>query len=292
VRIHINSADSQPCPLRSALERGRLLFCTFFIVGNQQMFAQPTLAIPEPGYAMYGTLTNAGAQATPPTLSVSWRIVSGGETVTNLATLVNVNGQSFYLALVPFETRSIPGLAPLPATPNTLELLPTGAAYTRSATVNGTAATLIGPASFTFGPADRGRVDRVDLLVNLPPATFAQWLASYGLPTNSLPTADPTGKGMTLWDDFIAGTNPTNAASLFQMQTNVKPLLQGGQFAGITIQWDSVAGKTYTVYRSLNLGQTFQPVQTNVAATVPLNSFSDGTATGPGPYFYRIQVHP
>jgi len=193
---------------------------------------------------------------------------------------------------VPFETRSIAGVATLPETANTLELTAAGATYTRSATVNGVAATLLGSTNFTFGPADRGRVDRVDLQVNLAVSTFAQWLAYYGLPPNSATNSDPTHKGMTLWEDYIAGTDPTNPNSLFKMEINAKPLLLGGQLAGITIQWDSVAGKTYGVYRSLSLGQTFQAVQTNVTATAPVNSFPDNTASGPGPYFYRIQVNP
>lgn len=116
--------------------------------------------------------------------------------------------------------------------------------------------------------------------------------SAYGLPVNSDPNSDPTHKGMTLHQDYVAGTDPTNPNSLFKMEVNAKPLLHAGQFAGITVQWDSVAGKTYSVYRSVNLGQTFQAVQTNVTATDPLNSFPDTTATGPGPYFYRIQVNP
>ena len=45
--------------------------------------------------------------------------------------------------------------------------------------------------AFTFGPADRGRVKRVDLALS-PPPTFAQRLVSYGLSADSVPNSDPT----------------------------------------------------------------------------------------------------
>lgn len=48
----------------------------------------------------------------------------------------------------------------------------------RSATVSGTNATLRGPSNpgaFTFAIAYRGRIERLDLVANVPPETFVEW---------------------------------------------------------------------------------------------------------------------
>ncbi len=59
------------------------------------------------------------------------------------------------------------------------------------------------------------------------------------------------------------------------------------------VQWPSVAGCCYRLERSANLlsRPAFDViVRTNIPATPPLNTETDATATGPGPYFYRVGV--
>jgi hypothetical protein len=241
--------------------------------------------IPEPGLVMYGAVTNANGAVPPTGAAAAWRITTGASVVTNAATAVNVNGQSFYVFQVPFETRSIAGLPAFTPSPNTFELVATSNSYTRSATVNGIAATVVGSTSFAFGAADRGRVERVDLLVNIPGNTFADWLASHGLPANTDPNADPLHKGMTYYQQYIAGTDPRDPNSVFKL-IGIKP----GQPSGIVIQWDSVAGKAYNILRS-TLGPTnFTLVSSNLPGTGGITSFQDPTAAGQGPYFYRLDV--
>jgi hypothetical protein len=196
-----------------------------------------------------------------------------------------VNGQGFYVLRVPFETRTIPGTPAFTATPNTLELTSGSTTYTRSATVNGTNATLLGPAAFTFGAADRGRVERLDLQVNLPPESFAEWALRTLGTTNVSQNADPLGKGMTYYQQYIAGTDPLDPNSVFKF-INIQP----AQPSGIVIQWSSVAGKSYSVLRSGRAGANYTAIATGLSTTNTLSSYRDASATGPGPYFYRLTV--
>ena len=53
----------------------------------------------------------------------------------------------------------------------------------------------------------------------------------------------PDGTGMTTLQDYIAGTNPTNPASVFQVLV-APPVAPGGN---VTLVWAALAGRTYTV---------------------------------------------
>ena len=226
--------------------------------------------IPEPGLVMYGTVTNANGAMPILQGSVQWSVSGGGSSTTVPSFLVNVNGQYFYIARVPFETRSVSGEAFTP-TPNTLPLTAATTTFNRSAWVLGTNASMVAP-TFNFGLADRGRAERVDLRVNLTVD----------------PGLDSDGDGMPDWAEALAGTNPNDANSVLRLSADVQ-LAQGG---GLVIKWSSVAGKTYSVQRSSNLTQSFTSLAANIPATVPLNQFTDHAATNAGPYFYRIQITP
>ena len=100
------------------------------------------------------------------------------------------------------------------------------------------------------------------------------------------PGADPDGDGLTNQAEFIAETNPTDAASLLKIQS----VSQNG--SGSTITWQSVAGKKYQVFSRADLsGATWQNVGGLVTATGATQSFLDATATS-GLRFYRVQVLP
>jgi hypothetical protein len=243
--------------------------------------------IPEPGLAMFGTVINTNGSFPALGSGVVWYVEGGADTVTVPATLISVNGQIFYLALVPFETRAIGGVPTFSAGSNTLELTATSGTYTRSATVNGTNAVLQGTNTFTFGPGDRGRAERLDLMVNLPHETFSEWAwRIFGI-TNIDANADPLHKGMTYYQQYIAGTDPLDPNSVFKL-ISILP----SQTSGIIVQWDSVPGKSYDVQRSAIVATNYIPMVTNLLATDTITSFQDSTANGLGPYFYRIQVHP
>lgn len=239
--------------------------------------------LPEPGLAMYGSYCGSGI----PT-SVTWQVSFGTNTVQVSSTLVVVNGQYWYVARVPFETLSLGGTPMFSPLPDTLELNQSPVTYTRSVIINGTNGVVVNSIrgagnSFSFGAADRGRFDRVD--ITLPTSqTFAQWLAQYGLPPNSDPNSDPLGKGITLGQEFIAGINPTDPASALVFGS-ILPTPQG-----ISLVWPSAQGRTYTLSRSTNLTAAFVPIRGPIAATPPTNTVVDQEAVGPGPYFYRLNV--
>lgn len=56
----------------------------------------------------------------------------------------------------------------------------------------------------------------------------------------------------------------------------------------VNVSWNSTAGQTYTVYRSMDLNAGFTVFQDNVAATPPVNTITDGMTNGAA--FYIIAV--
>jgi hypothetical protein len=238
---------------------------------------------------MYGAISNSTGGLNTAAANLIWRISSTSASISVNSATVNVNGQNLYVATVPFETRSTGGVPIGVATPNTLPLSSTPTTYTRLATVNGTNATIVYASSgssntFTFGPADRGRIERLDLDVS-PPQTFAQWLAQYGLPANSNPNSDPTHKGMTLMQQFIAGLNPNDTNSLFEF-VGIQAVANGFQ-----VQWSSETNKSYTLQQGTSLNGPFTALQTDIVGTPGTNTFTIPMPTNGAALFFRVLVN-
>ena len=112
------------------------------------------------------------------------------------------------------------------------------------------------------------------------------WAQQYGLSTDGL--IDSDGDGMNNWQEWIAGTNPTNAASL------LKILSVSNSVSGTTVTWQSVSGKTYFLQRSTNL--LAQPAFSTISGSIyvfgqtGVTSYKDIGAVGFGPFFYRVGV--
>ena len=246
--------------------------------------AQP--ALPEPPVIFFGKVTPA--TPAPDLTTVSFTLTSNSETVTTAtpARVVTVEGASWFIVSIPFESRTVSGSPTLVSTPGTLALTVANTTYTVTAKVGTATATV--PTSKTtliYGVPTQGLIDRID--INLGGDTFAQWsLRLFGSLVSQ--TADADGDGRTNYEEYLAGTDPQNANSRLTVKT-VAPLPGGG----LTLTWDTVVGRTYSVERSSSLAPNqWITLQSNVAGDGTIISCTDtnpGTATR---LFYRVAVTP
>ncbi len=110
-----------------------------------------------------------------------------------------------------------------------------------------------------------------------PPAPYA-WLDQYGLVSGgnyeAAAASDSDNDGLTAAKEYVAGTVPTNAASVFKSRV----VKSGGQ---LRLQWTpdltgAVPARVYSVYGKSGLASGFSVVSNNIpaGATVPLQSLT------------------
>ena len=110
------------------------------------------------------------------------------------------------------------------------------------------------------------------------------WAQQYGLATDGLEdNADADGDGMSNWQEWKAGTIPTNVASVLLMAAT------SNSISGVTVTWQSVSGVTYYIQSSTNLPD-FTSIKSNLVGQAGTTSYNDTTATVSGPCFYRVGV--
>jgi subtilisin family serine protease len=101
-------------------------------------------------------------------------------------------------------------------------------------------------------------------------------------------TADADHDGASNLAEWLAGTNPTNAASCLRL---LAP--SATATSGIVLHWPSVAGKTYRLERATNLLAGFNTVvRSNISATPPTNSEPDTAVLPDKARYYRVLVEP
>jgi hypothetical protein len=109
-----------------------------------------------------------------------------------------------------------------------------------------------------------------------------EWLALYGL-TNGGATfdlaavADTDTDGLQAWQEYIAGTVPTNSASTLRVVENPRNVLN----------WSTVSGRVYSVYWSTNLVSGFQALNTSVP--YPQRSYTN-TSPDSRVNYYQVKV--
>ncbi len=110
-----------------------------------------------------------------------------------------------------------------------------------------------------------------------------------GTLTNMHAATDLDGDGLLDLQEYIASTDPTNAASRFRVRGFQQRAQSQDHFV---LTWDSVSGRVYTVYWGTNLAQTsdFEHRAADVPAVPPRNTWTDSTHSAEQSGYYRIDV--
>jgi hypothetical protein len=99
--------------------------------------------------------------------------------------------------------------------------------------------------------------------------------------------ADADGDGASNWQEYVAGTDPTDPKSVLRVSTDQAV---GQQSQDCVVHWPSVAGKQYIIERSASL---FGPVWTPISTvTGSGNDMEFHDTTGGSVRFYRVHVTP
>jgi hypothetical protein len=112
------------------------------------------------------------------------------------------------------------------------------------------------------------------------------WLQQYALPMDgTADSVDADNDGMNTWQEWIAGTDPTNRLSVLKM------LAPSNNLSGVTVSWQSVSGKSYYLQAGIDLmAPGLFSIQSNIVGQAGITSFTDTNAYRAGPYFYRVGV--
>jgi hypothetical protein len=114
---------------------------------------------------------------------------------------------------------------------------------------------------------------------------FYNWLQTYNLSTSASSVyLDSDGDGMNNWEEWVCGTNPTNALSVLRMVSALPTS------TNVTVTWQSVAGVNYFLERSADPAAPFTLLATNILGQAGTTSYADTNAAGKGPFFYRVGV--
>jgi hypothetical protein len=134
-------------------------------------------------------------------------------------------------------------------------------------------------------PLDDIRIDIVSTLGDLLATAYANWLTTYYGTTNVDDTQMAASGLHTIREAYVAGLNPTNAASQFVVSG------VGMAVSSMELHWDSVSGRLYNVYWSSNLldgVSGFRLIGSNIPWTA--NGFTDTVHNAENTGYYRIEV--
>lgn len=251
--------------------------------------------IPEPDLVWYGQVMHSSGGATVRVTSgtLAWRIepLAGGPAITLFTALTNINNQFSFVLRVPCESPE-PGVT---ASTNVVNLTAPAGRYRRlTVSLDGQPLSLISAAG-EIAPSflDRGRSERVDLRLGTAPADTDGdgladlWEIQHFGNLSASATGDPDGDGVDNLREYRAGTNPTDPLSRFELVDISKVP------AGIAIRWTSQPDHSYRVRRAASLLASpaeYIAIQSNIAATPPMNQFIDTTANSAPQFFYRIEI--
>lgn len=268
--------------------------------------------VPEPGLVIWGSVVNQNNPVQPITISsAAWSVTDGVKTAVYSSAsrpptrIVSVNGQSFYVLQIPFDTRQIGTITladPASVGINSFALQSASPpTYTLTPTINGALATVRSidgaPASGTnmpvagFTSATRGRVIRVDLGIVPTVEDYTAWATRlFGNPNlpAAAPTADPDGDGMSNLDEYLAGNDPNDQKSALRI---LQLTIQGHPPQAL-LGWQSAPKHSYIIEAAAGpegpwneLGAPITGVGAAAQANVDL-------ADGDNQRFFRIRLVP
>jgi hypothetical protein len=152
-----------------------------------------------------------------------------------------------------------------------------------SASPNGLAAMTASTTTGLITLADRSTSSFND---GIPDAWRLRYFGSiYNLLSQA--SADADGDGASNWQEFVAGTDPTDSHSVLTVATHQAAALQAQD---CVVHWPSIAGKNYVIERSASVfAPNWIPVSTNTGtgSDMEFHDTSAGTTR-----FYRVQVAP
>lgn len=105
-------------------------------------------------------------------------------------------------------------------------------------------------------------------------------------PRAALATADADGDGLSNYAEFVSGSNPLDAQSVFRI-TEMQTVRQTNGTT-VIIRWASFEGSTYSIWSAAVAKGPYSIIATNIAATPPVNVVSNvlfGSSA-----FFRIGV--
>ena len=124
-----------------------------------------------------------------------------------------------------------------------------------------------------------------------PSLTSDEWKTAFFVSiTNALAAddADPDGDGAPNWQEYLAGTNPTNSRSVLQFSGAT---LNAAGLNGIGINWLTAPGKVYVLESSPAVqGAAWSAVHTNTGDGNACEWFISNYSGSPR--FYKIRVQP
>lgn len=116
---------------------------------------------------------------------------------------------------------------------------------------------------------------------------FLGWLQQYGLSTDgSADYSDSDSDLLNNWQEWIAGTLPTDASSALRL------LNPSNNPSSITVSWQSVSNRAYFLERATDFGAAppFSLLTSNIVGQTGTTSYTDTNAIGASPFFYRVGV--
>jgi predicted outer membrane repeat protein len=122
-------------------------------------------------------------------------------------------------------------------------------------------------------------------VINMEP--FIAWLGQNGLPTDgSANYVDSDGDHMNNWQEWLAGTSPTNALSVLQLA----PPVFINYPSRVVLTWQSTTNRNYYLQDCSDLKNGFVTIQNNIIGRAGTTSFTNYLMTNSSSYFYRVGV--